>query len=103
LTFLAACSSNSGHPLDDGGPSGDGKHPDAKLVDAGGGSISELRFAIVGDTRPPSPDDTANYPTPIITKIWQDIENESPRPEFAVSTGDYMFASTFRSEQIPQL
>jgi hypothetical protein len=62
-----------------------------------------LRFAIVGDTRPPNPDDTSNYPTAIITKIWQDIAAESPQPSFAVTTGDYMFASTSGSEQNPQL
>jgi hypothetical protein len=51
-----------------------------------------LSFAIVGDTRPPTEDDTAGYPTAIITKIWQDIEAASPRPPFALSTGDYQFA-----------
>jgi Calcineurin-like phosphoesterase len=52
-----------------------------------------LSFAIVGDTRPPNEDDTAGYPTAVITKIWQDVEAASPRPAFAVTTGDYMFAS----------
>src|SRR5438477_7361806 len=97
LVVLLACSSSAGTDDANNGSA------DAYLPDVGGGAISELRFAIVGDTRPPSPDDTANYPTPIITKIWQDIEAESPHPQFAISTGDYMFASTFRSEQIPQL
>jgi hypothetical protein len=46
----------------------------------------------VGDTRPPTEDDTAGYPTAIITQIYQDIENASPRPAFAVTTGDYQFA-----------
>ncbi len=65
--------------------------------------VDDLRFAVVGDTRPASPDDTANYPTAIITKIWQDVEAESPHPQFAVSTGDYMFADTNHTEQMPQL
>ena len=73
------------------------------LPDVGGGPISELRFAVVGDTRPPFQDDTANYPTAIITKIWQDVEAEVPHPQFAISTGDYMFASPGKSEQLPQL
>jgi hypothetical protein len=60
-------------------------------------------FAVVGDTRPPSPDDTANYPTAIITKIYQDLEAENPKPAFVVGTGDYQFASTYGSEQQPQL
>ena len=46
----------------------------------------------MGDTRPATEDDTAGYPTAIITKIWQDVEAASPRPAFAVTTGDYMFA-----------
>ena len=57
------------------------------------GPLSTLSFAIVGDTRPPNEDDTSGYPTAIITKIWQDVEAASPRPAFAVATGDYMFAS----------
>jgi len=93
--ILAACSSNH-DGLGDGGT-------DSTLPDVGGGAITELRFAVVGDTRPPAPDDTSAYPTAIITKIWQDVEAESPHPQFVVSTGDYMFATTSRSEQIPQL
>src|SRR5450432_1489281 len=62
--------------------------PDAPL-----GSAGSLRFAIVGDTRPANEDDTTNYPTAVITKIYEDLEGASPRPDFAVSTGDYMFAN----------
>jgi hypothetical protein len=62
-----------------------------------------LTFAIVGDTRPASIDDTANYPTSIITKIYQDLEAASPTPAFVIGTGDYQFASTTGSEQSPQL
>ena len=74
-------------------------------MDAGSGSntADNLVFAVVGDTRPPSPDDTANYPTAIITKIYQDLEAENPKPSFAVATGDYQFAETYGSEQQPQL
>lgn len=88
--------------------------PDAFLVQAEpdappGGSndiqitVDELRFAIVGDTRPAVENDTAGYPTAVIAKIWADVQAESPRPPFAVSTGDYMFASTGSNEQSPQL
>ena len=56
-------------------------------------TLPTLSFAIVGDTTPPTEDDTAGYPTAIITKIWQDIEAASPRPAFAVATGNYMFAN----------
>ena len=69
----------------------------------GGGLLDELRFAVVGDTRPANLDDTANYPTAIVQQIWSDVEAESPRPSFAVTTGDYMFASTTGAEVDPQL
>jgi hypothetical protein len=58
-----------------------------------GGPVSSLNFAIVGDTRPATEDDTAGYPTAIITQIWQDVEKYSPHPNFAITTGDYQFAS----------
>ncbi len=58
----------------------------------GGGTVSTLSFGIVGDTRPPTEDDTAGYPTAIITQIYKDVQAASPRPEFVITTGDYMFA-----------
>jgi hypothetical protein len=61
-----------------------------------------LRFAIVGDTRPAMIDDTAGYPSPVIQKIWQDVEARSPRPYFAVTTGDYVFAKPYGSQASPQ-
>ena len=71
---------------------------------SGGSAASDLVFAVVGDTRPPSDDDTANYPTEIIGTIYQDIASETPRPQFAISTGDYQFASTTGSDAAaPQL
>jgi hypothetical protein len=82
--------------------------PDASPTPPGaigpqGGQIPQLDFAIVGDTRPASIDDTSGYPTAIITRIWQDLENETPRPAFAVTTGDYMFASPSGTQASPQL
>jgi hypothetical protein len=70
-------------------------------VDAPVTPLAELRFAVVGDTRPANIDDTANYPTDIVRQIWTDVEAEAP--PFAVTTGDYMFASTTGSEVGPQL
>jgi hypothetical protein len=64
---------------------------------------SELRFAVIGDTRPPAPDDTAHYPSEVATAIWRGIAAESPPVAFAISTGDYMFATTSRREQAAQL
>jgi hypothetical protein len=88
------CSAMDGGVADSGVDSGSGHDAGSGgTVGPGGGTLSALTFAIVGDTRPPSEDDIAGYPTAIITKIWQDIEAASPRPAFAVSTGDYQFAS----------
>src|SRR5262249_30881698 len=69
----------------------------------GGGLIDELRFAVVGDTRPANLDDTAGYPTAIVQQIFTDVEAESPHPTFAVTTGDYMFAATSGAAVGPQL
>jgi hypothetical protein len=69
----------------------------------GGGILDELRFAVIGDTRPANLDDTAHYPTDIVRQIWTAVEAEQPHPVFAVTTGDYMFASISTHEQDPQL
>jgi hypothetical protein len=71
----------------DGGPAPTG------TIGVDGGAVSRLYFGVVGDTRPPNEDDTAGYPTAIITKIFADIEALSPRPSFVISTGDYQYAS----------
>jgi hypothetical protein len=93
----------SGSEIADAAPGG---HADARPT--GGGvdaapSAGDLTFAIVGDTRPANEDDTAHYPTDIITTIWTDVEHATPHPQFAISTGDYMFASTGGTQQDPQL
>jgi hypothetical protein len=81
----------------------DGGTPVTATVGGDGGTSSRLLFGIVGDTRPASIDDTAGYPTPIITKIFSTIDALPAKPPFLVSTGDYMFASTYKSEAGPQL
>jgi hypothetical protein len=68
--------------------------PISGSVGANGGSISRLVFGVVGDTRPTDEDEPSTYPTSIITKIFQDIEAQSPHPPFVVATGDYQFSST---------
>jgi Calcineurin-like phosphoesterase len=72
-------------------------------VGPNGGTVDHLFFAVVGDTRPGTLDDTANYPTAIITKVYSDMQAMSPRPQFVVGTGDYMFASTTGSQAQPQM
>ncbi len=69
----------------------------------GGGTLDTLSFAIVGDCRPPTVNDTAGYPTAIITKIWQDIQAQSPQLPFAVTTGNYCFASPNGNQAGPQM
>lgn len=84
-------------------PSVDAGGPVTGTIGNGGGTESRLYFAIVGDTRPATIDDTSGYPTAIITKIFEDLAAASPMPPFLVSTGDYMFASTTKGQAAPQL
>jgi len=94
----AAC---GGH---DSGPSAD---PGASNPDSGSGGpvqgtkLSNLKFAVVGDTRPPNIDDTYGYPTAVITKIWKEIA--AVHPQFVISTGDYCFANKDGNQAAPQM
>ncbi len=72
-------------------------------VGPSGGSVSRLFFAVVGDTRPASINDTSAYPSNVIKSIYQDIEASSPKPSFVVSTGDYIFASTYGTTAATQM
>jgi hypothetical protein len=93
-------------PIGCGGTPGaayDGGAPITGTIGASGGKVSRLYFAVVGDTRPPNEDDTTAYPTAIITKIFGDMEALSPKPSFAVSTGDYQYASPTGTQSTPQL
>ncbi len=67
----------------------------------GGGILDQLTFAVVGDSRPMTIDDTAGYPTSIVQTIWADVEAE--HPPFAITTGDYMYASATGNQVDPQL
>jgi hypothetical protein len=68
-----------------------------------GGTESSLYFAVVGDTRPATEDDTANYPTAIISKIFSDVSAVKPVPPFIVSTGDYQFSNPYGTQAGAQL
>jgi hypothetical protein len=102
VVCLAACGSSSSSSVPDDAyvnldaPARPGAGP-------GGGLLDNLSFAVVGDTRPANLDDTASYPTEIVRAIWTAVEAENPKPPFAVTTGDYMFASTGGAEVGPQL
>jgi hypothetical protein len=65
-----------------------------------GGSVSRLVFAVVGDTRPANEDDPSGYPTSVITKIFQDIEAQSPHPVLTLGTGDYQFSVRQRHRRV---
>lgn len=80
-----------------------GNPPPSGSVGTTGGSVSSLLFAVVGDTRPPNVDDTSGYPTTIATTIFKDIDGMSPKPQFGVSTGDYMYAQPGNGQAAPQL
>src|SRR5262249_6935311 len=93
-----------GDPEEERGTAGKlSPYQDPSVVDQIDVTVDALDFAVVGDTRPATIDDTSNYPVDIITKIFDDIEAESPRPGFSIATGDYQFASTSGSESGPQL
>ena len=68
-----------------------------------GGTESHLYFAIVGDTRPATEDDTAHYPTAIISKIFSDLSGLGTVPPFVVSTGDYQFSNPYGNQSSAQL
>ncbi len=55
----------------------------------GGGQL--LKFAVFGDCRPPNQDDTTGYPSAIIGGIFKLAQSKGA--QFAVGTGDYMYAS----------
>src|SRR6516225_4507522 len=89
MLAIAACG-NGGSAGDDAQnvpKDAPGPQPDAALAYS-----NTFRFAVVGDTRPANEDDLNGYPTPIITGIWKDVQGLSPATDFAISTGDYMFA-----------
>jgi hypothetical protein len=65
--------------------------------------VSRLFFAVVGDTRPSELDATSSYPTSIIQKIYADIAALNPRPQFVLTTGDYMFATPNGTEGAAQI
>ena len=104
---------DAGAPVDSGGSKDSGSKDSGGGVDSGppvsgsvgvnGGTLSSLRFAVVGDTRPATIDDTAGYPTALATQIFTDLANASPSIPFGVSTGDYQFSTPTKSQAAAQL
>ena len=92
-----ACGDNvDAGPLPDAGPI-------TGSVTVNGGTVSRLYFAVVGDTRPPDTDLTDQYPQAVVDKIYDDINGLNPKPQFVLTTGDYMFAKKNGTESTPQL
>ncbi len=95
---LGACGSPA-RPAGAGSDSGvasaspSGQSPAPTTLAPAGGKLALLRFAVVGDTRPYTQDDNANYPVQTITTIYRDIAALSPQPAFVITTGDYQYAT----------
>ena len=90
----------------DDAASGGGGSTDASSfadIDATAASSTSFKFAVVGDTRPPNEDDTAHYPTAIITKIFADVAAISPMPDFVVGTGDSQYSNPTGTQASAQL
>ncbi|HUJ60369.1 MAG TPA: metallophosphoesterase [Kofleriaceae bacterium] len=90
VLVAAACRGGSKAPSD--GATAGGELVVAMQPDASATLPVDFRFAVVGDTRPPNMDDVNGYPTGVITAIWGDVQ--AVHPDFAISTGDYMFATS---------
>lgn len=74
------------------GSGGSGGGPMGGQVGPTGGTVDRLAFAVWGDSRPANLNDDASYPVAVVRGIAERA-NRTPA-EFAVATGDYMFAST---------
>jgi hypothetical protein len=80
--WFSAC--NAGLMPGGGGPPGG-------ALDLGTAAPQRLRFGVFGDARPASQNDSAGFPSSVLTSIFTQAE-ERALP-FMVGTGDYMFAS----------
>jgi len=87
-------SSGGGGSSTDGGSSsgGGGSSTDGGGSSGGGGSSTGWSFAVFGDCRPPSQNDTTGYPSQIIGGIFSGAQAKGA--QLVVGTGDYMFANT---------
>ncbi|HEY4219865.1 MAG TPA: metallophosphoesterase [Myxococcota bacterium] len=100
-------SNNKCHPAPDDCGGAIEAVPDAGpitgTVTAGGGTVSRVFFAVVGDTRPADINQTASYPSDVIGQIYSDMDALDPKPQFVLTTGDFMFSSKNGSENALQL
>jgi Calcineurin-like phosphoesterase len=109
LSVLLGCGDSAGREVPARARAGSPATPAATPgtigpIGANGGIAARLLFACVGDTRPPTEDDTSAYPASVITQIFASIQALEPQPAFAIATGDYVFASNRPDTQAaPQL
>ncbi len=97
------CAPNDAGLMPDAGvPPSDAGFP-VGTVGINGGSVDRLFFAVLGDTRPSLPNNTSGYPTATITGIFQAMQAMSPRPQFAIGTGDYQYALGTSTEAPKQI
>jgi hypothetical protein len=68
---------------------GDMNEPVMGRVGPSGGTVNLLHFGLTGDTRPPSCEDTVNYPTAVINGIAAQLKSRSA--QFVVDLGDHMY------------
>ena len=67
----------------------------AGSIGPNGGAVDLMTFAAFGDMRPPTPNDTAGWPAAVVHSVMAGVAAE--HAQFAVATGDYMFASSATS------
>src|SRR5262249_35088621 len=75
-----------------GGTSGAPSLPSPTLTPI---QLSELKFGAFGDIRPAQPDDTANFPDSIVSRIFHDMQANGVT--LAVDAGDHCFQSSTSS------
>ena len=98
---VAACST-AGTRQSSQGASGVDAGPFRPLT-VDGGTLPDLVFAVVGDTRPYAENDNAGYPSAVIRGIYEDLATVSPAPLFVIATGDYQYVSPGSGNSAPQL
>ena len=85
VCLLVGCASGNSEPGDN-----TSLHPaSVGAVTPRGGAVPLLHFGLTGDTRPPSCEDTAHYPTTIINNIADQLTQKGA--QFALDLGDHMY------------
>jgi hypothetical protein len=94
---ITVCATGHDGGTDSGHDAGTDGGRDAGMIMPGtigptGGTVDLLHFSVFGDVRPPSNNDTTGYPTTQIQSVMRGMQTLGT--QFAIASGDYMFAST---------